>query len=338
MPTDEAPLRVGYTTGSWDPLEPRHINFLRHARQRCDRLVVGVISDDQAEVEEGHAPGFSLPERMALIGALEMVDDVVEDTSGDPLQAWRDLRFTILFLGTDRREAVPGDHLEAALRATGVEVNYLALTAHRVATGSPASGPSPVEPDNDSFRILFVCTANLCRSPMAEYILRQRVESSGLPWIVRSAGTHARPGNGMHPFAIQSLSRMGIETGDFVTTRVDEELLDTQDLILTMTSEQRSWVVNLVPRVTSCTYVLNSFAHLISAVPAAPRATPSDRGPELLQRAIRGRTAVQPLLGDRDIADPIGKSLRQFQSCARQLASVTDAFLEQRQGGLQPAE
>jgi len=57
------------------------------------------------------------------------------------------------------------------------------------------------EPGGAPFTVLMVCTGNICRSPVAERLLRAQTEAVGLPVVVHSAGTQSMVGHGMTPEA-----------------------------------------------------------------------------------------------------------------------------------------
>jgi len=174
----------------------------------------------------------------------------------------------------------------------------------------------PIGVGND-FLIVLVCSANLCRSPMAEYLLRKYIEENKLPVRVSSAGTHAKPDMPMHPLARQALASLQIEVPSFTSRQLTSTIVDRSNIILTMTDAQRSWVVKKFPAAVQRTYLLSQFSRLVGAAdPVAPVAA-GEWGPSLIGRAVHGRTLVQPLVEGRDIEDPIGRPLRQFQNCAR---------------------
>jgi len=87
-------------------------------------------------------------------------------------------------------------------------------------------------------RILMVCLGNICRSPLAEGILRQHAEKAGLDWVIDSAGT-----NGMHdgepPHRLsQKVARLnGIEIGGQRSRRFRRADMDEFDLILAMADD-----------------------------------------------------------------------------------------------------
>lgn len=88
-------------------------------------------------------------------------------------------------------------------------------------------------------KILFVCTGNTCRSPMAEEIFNKTAKEKNLPFEASSAGLFTRTGLSMSENSQEALAQMGIEASDFRSTSITD--LDTEvfDLIVTMTPEHR---------------------------------------------------------------------------------------------------
>src|SRR5689334_20606506 len=129
----------------------------------------------------------------------------------------------------------------------------------------------------DPARVLVVCHANLCRSPIIERLARQALAKRlGDPvggdqpsaWEVTSAGTHAVPGRDMHPYADEALRECGADVTDFATRRLTADLVTRADLILTAARPQRAACVTLVPSAVPRTFTLREFAHLAAAFPA----------------------------------------------------------------------
>lgn len=81
--------------------------------------------------------------------------------------------------------------------------------------------------------VLFVCTANICRSPVAEAMLRQRLSEG---WTVTSAGTWATEGRGAAENSLLVLSERDIELDDHRSQMINEEMLAEADLVLCMES------------------------------------------------------------------------------------------------------
>ena len=119
---------VGYVPGGFDMLHIGHLNILRAARERCDRLVVGVATDESLERMKGRPPVVPHAERMELIASLRFVDDVVTDVDQDKREAWRRHPFDVLFKGDDWKGTPKGDRLEAELAEVGARVIYLPYT------------------------------------------------------------------------------------------------------------------------------------------------------------------------------------------------------------------
>ena len=121
-------MLTGYVPGGFDMLHIGHLNILTSAAARCDRLVVGVATDDSLERMKGRPPIVPQAERMALVSALRMVDAVVPDLDQDKRLAWERSPFDILFKGTDWKGTEKGDALEAQIMEVGARVVYLPYT------------------------------------------------------------------------------------------------------------------------------------------------------------------------------------------------------------------
>ena len=119
---------VGYTTGVFDMFHVGHLNLLARAREQCDRLIVGVSTDDVVLDDKGHAPIVPYAERVAIVKAIRYVDEVVPQTSMDKFAAWEKLRFNRLFHGNDWKGSAMYNEVEAKLKAVGVEVVYFPYT------------------------------------------------------------------------------------------------------------------------------------------------------------------------------------------------------------------
>lgn len=127
------PVR-GYVPGAWDMFHVGHLNILLRARELCDVLVVGVVSDEQLHRAKGKHPVVPLDERMEVVAAFDLVDDVVVDHSGDKTEVWARVGFDVLFKGDDWQGTAKGDQLEAAMASVGVTVCYFPYTPHTSST------------------------------------------------------------------------------------------------------------------------------------------------------------------------------------------------------------
>ena len=134
MSASAAPRVVGYVPGAYDMFHIGHLNILRRARAECDHLIAGVVTDEVLEKVKGRPPIVPLEERLAIVGAMACVDEVVTDVSSDKVVMWERLRFDVLFKGDDWKGTEKGDRLEADLGARGVRVVYFPYTVHTSST------------------------------------------------------------------------------------------------------------------------------------------------------------------------------------------------------------
>lgn len=121
---------IGYVPGVFDMFHVGHLALITRAREHCDRLVVGVVTDEVVRVVKGRAPVIPLLERMEIVSAVRFVDEVVADRHVDKYDAWTQFRYDVIFKGDDWQGTAKGDRLEAALAPHGVSVRYFPYTTH----------------------------------------------------------------------------------------------------------------------------------------------------------------------------------------------------------------
>ena len=106
--------------------------------------------------------------------------------------------------------------------------------------------------------ILFVCTGNICRSPMAEGIFRQMTARRG-DVNVASAGVHAGYGQVPSTFSVEALREDGIDISDQRSQPLTEALVDESDFIFTMTRSHLDMVVTFFPEAADKTFLVREF-------------------------------------------------------------------------------
>lgn len=210
-------------------------------------------------------------------------------------------------------------------------------------TPSPADAPVPLadllgstsstEPSS-RLTILTVCTGNICRSPLAEVLLRAELEPLGVR--VHSAGTHALVGHGMPEPALDLAVQEGADpevAAAHQARYLVEPLLADADLILTMAREHRSHVVKMMPNRLRRTFTVREFARLAStltdeearAAAEAAGDSPRERFAAVL-RAVNDQRGITPSSGDEDdVIDPYRRSRETY---ARSAAELTPALVE----------
>ncbi|GAA1658120.1 adenylyltransferase/cytidyltransferase family protein [Microbacterium flavum] len=127
-------VRIGYAAGAFDLFHIGHLNVLRHAKEQCDFLIAGVVSDEMLRTVKGVEPFVPTLERAEIVRGIRYVDDVHIETVPDKVDVWRDVRFTHFFKGDDWRGTEKGVRLENEFAAVGVEVVYFPYTAHTSST------------------------------------------------------------------------------------------------------------------------------------------------------------------------------------------------------------
>lgn len=119
---------IGYTSGVYDLFHIGHLNILRRAKEHCDRLIVGVSTDELVRNYKGHLPVIPYGERVEIVKAIRYVDQVVPQLSLDKMAAWEQWHFHRLFHGNDWKNSPLYNEIERKLSAVGVEIVYFPYT------------------------------------------------------------------------------------------------------------------------------------------------------------------------------------------------------------------
>jgi len=121
---------IGYAPGVYDMFHVGHLNILRQAKNQCDFLIAGVVSDEMCELAKGRPPIVPLGERLEIVRHISYVDEAVAEVVPDKLETWEAVRFDVIFKGDDWRGTAKGRKLEQDFAEVGVEVVYFPYTVH----------------------------------------------------------------------------------------------------------------------------------------------------------------------------------------------------------------
>ena len=120
-------MKIGYTAGVFDLFHIGHLNLLRNARSLCDKLVVGVTTDELVAYKHKRSV-VPFTERLEIVRACRYVDAVVPQETLDKFAAWEKLRFDVMFVGDDWHRHERWQELEQKFAGVGVKVVYFPYT------------------------------------------------------------------------------------------------------------------------------------------------------------------------------------------------------------------
>ncbi len=184
----------------------------------------------------------------------------------------------------------------------------------------------PDSPDQPA-RILAVCTANICRSPAVERLLRAGLDDSVQ---LSSAGVAALVGEPIDPPVASYLRAQRAEAAGFAARQATEAMLREAELVLTLTRAHRAQVLEWAPSVVRRAFTLLEFVRVLESLdltglPSGPAAA---RLRAILPLATAGRAlAPRPEPGGDDVADPYGRGPAAYQQSLVAIQRATDTII-----------
>ncbi|MDB4416146.1 adenylyltransferase/cytidyltransferase family protein [Akkermansiaceae bacterium] len=119
---------IGYTTGAFDLFHIGHLNILRQAKSLCDRLIVGVTTDEYIKNYKSKMPSISYAERAEIVRSIKFVDSVIPQNNHDKFEAWEKLKFDLMFVGDDWYNTEKWLEIESEFRKVDVKIIYFPRT------------------------------------------------------------------------------------------------------------------------------------------------------------------------------------------------------------------
>ncbi len=120
-------LIIGYTSGVYDLFHIGHLNLLKNAKGLCDKLIVGVTSDELVSYKNKKAV-IPHNERMEIVRNIKHVDAVVPQNDMDKFKMWERLKFDVMFVGDDWFDTEKWTELDKRFKEVGVKIIYFPYT------------------------------------------------------------------------------------------------------------------------------------------------------------------------------------------------------------------
>ncbi|QGU01018.1 Low molecular weight protein-tyrosine-phosphatase etp [Corynebacterium kalinowskii] len=188
----------------------------------------------------------------------------------------------------------------------------------------------------ETFNILTVCTGNICRSPLAEQLLRQKLESVAEVQVA-SAGIQAMVGHPMPEESLRLAKENAIADPEAHSARqLTEEMVEHSDLVLAMDRSHRKSIVELSPRSAKKTFTVRDLARLIEVTTDLDlenelQTSGGDTRERLiaaLEAARLGRSDLTPLAdpSSEDIIDPFQRDKATYHKSAAQLIPAIETI------------
>jgi len=166
-----------------------------------------------------------------------------------------------------------------------------------------------MEKDKAKFKVLFVCTGNSCRSPMAEGILKKMLRENKLDnFEVSSAGTFSVDGALPSLFAVEVTKTRSVNLTQHRSHQLNGQTLRKADLILVMSNEHLELIRKMDKKAVEKTYLLKTFPQ--NHPTAQPEAPAPPKAGDLSMPADKDRSQSVWY-----IKDPMGGSMDDYTQC-----------------------
>jgi len=119
---------IGYTTGVFDLFHIGHLNILKQAKSMCDKLIVGVTTDEYVKKYKNNLPSISYSDRAEIVRSIKFVDSVIPQNDHNKFEAWEKLKFDLIFVGDDWYNTQKWNEIESEFKKVDVKVIYFPRT------------------------------------------------------------------------------------------------------------------------------------------------------------------------------------------------------------------
>lgn len=114
---------IGYTAGVFDLFHVGHLNMLKNAKAMCDKLIVGVTTDELVSYKHKKAV-IPFEERLEIVRNIKFVDAAIPQESMDKFAMWKKIKFDVMFVGDDWYDTEKWNLYDKQFEEVGVKIIY----------------------------------------------------------------------------------------------------------------------------------------------------------------------------------------------------------------------